>query len=530
MSRFKKDSKITVLNKERTIQEILDTLIYYPAKNVVEFFKSINLSFPRNLRISVLRETLREQVLSTREERASLADEMNYRLSWFNQYTETQLVNLFKFYKDERLEKAYLESLWLEIVNYIVNKKIAETDFDYLIESSINHVKAQGLLIGDIVKYNDDLNAMFYDDAHKIDGLTLDIIRPVLFKSSTLTEIRQIGRKYGVNVPTRLRKNELVDIIVEELKKRNEYSLEKEQKIRKMSVLLIQRFAKTNDIKASTELNKEEVIEYVLSNAKETKESYFVPSSSVYELEAHDVGLAMPEPKAEVELEKDDEEVETEEVIKEESIVEEKSLEDDIVIPIIKEEDITKKVKEEKVLEEAEQTKDEEEKSEVKEKVVYVEKYKEELNDEISTLKNEIAKLKIKNHKLDVKKTVINSLQYSGRKSKKISKQLNLKEKLVVENDKIQKSHIKSDKVQDVFIAGFATEPKKKRRNIIWTILRPILIIVIILLILLLIYGIIRPVGGYAEFKKFDDIFNYFKIKDLGLLDWYTEKVRGLFT
>jgi hypothetical protein len=57
-----------------------------------------------------------------------------------------------------------------------------------------------------------------------------------------------------------------------------------------MSVIVLQRYAIDHDIKASTELKKEEIIEYILQNAKETKEAYFVPHSpEVYEKEVTEV-------------------------------------------------------------------------------------------------------------------------------------------------------------------------------------------------------------------------------------------------
>ena len=115
-------------------------------------------------------------------------------------------------------------------------------------------------------------------------------LRPVLYKSSTLTEIRDFGSKYGVNVPRRLKKNELAQIIINELKASGKLTEELENKVNAMSVIVMQRFAIDNDIKASTELKKEEIIEYILKNAKEIKEAYFVPESlEDYEKEIHDI-------------------------------------------------------------------------------------------------------------------------------------------------------------------------------------------------------------------------------------------------
>ena len=62
--------------------------------------------------------------------------------------------------------------------------------------------------------------------------------------------------------------------IVDELRERGEHTPELETHLRGLSIIMMQRFAKDRDIKASTELKKEEIIEYILANAQETKEAY----------------------------------------------------------------------------------------------------------------------------------------------------------------------------------------------------------------------------------------------------------------
>ncbi len=80
--------------KELKVDDILKTIVYLPATQVKAFFYDIGLTIPRELRMFVLRETLREKVIETRKSRLTLADELNYRLSWFTEFTETQLENL----------------------------------------------------------------------------------------------------------------------------------------------------------------------------------------------------------------------------------------------------------------------------------------------------------------------------------------------------------------------------------------------------------------------------------------------------
>src|SRR5690606_17293549 len=117
-----------------------------------------------------------------------------------------------------------------------------------------------------------------------------EAFRPVLYKASTLTELRTIGEKYNAPIPKRLKKNEMLDIILKKLQERGELTKELEEKLRNQNIILLERYAKDHDIKVSTELKKEEIIEFILSNAKETRETYYVPSSSaVYEKQVDEV-------------------------------------------------------------------------------------------------------------------------------------------------------------------------------------------------------------------------------------------------
>jgi hypothetical protein len=289
MEKINFERSIVVKKKTYTLRELVDKLSSLSSEVVKDFFGLIGLTVPRKIRMHALRETLKETVYKTIEERESLADELGYRLSWFKRYSEYQLENLLKYFNDEKLNKEYLERLWVLLIDYLLDKKVSEDEF-------INFINKKVKNEDDIHTYNEKINPIFFDEPNEIDGLHPNIFRPVLYKSSTLVEIREIGRKYGVNVPRRLKKNELADIIVDELRERGEHTPELETHLRGLSIIMMQRFAKDRDIKASTELKKEEIIEYILANAQEMKEAYYLPSdSSIYEQELNE-----PVKKAEV--------------------------------------------------------------------------------------------------------------------------------------------------------------------------------------------------------------------------------------
>ena len=286
MAKLNLDSNLIIKGEDYLIDDVVDKLIYLPSDQVVTFFNTIGLNIPRLIRIDVLKNVLREPVKELRNEKVTLADEINYRLLWFNRFTEFQLESLLDFFKSNTLNELYLRELWKELINYLVLKQVNDDDILNLILTAKQMPKT---LPSDILAYNLELKSIFFDEKGEIDGVKPEDFRPILFRSSTLVELRTLGLKYGVNVPRRLKKEELSSIILDNLSERDELTPELEAEIAKMSIVQIQRFAKNNDIKASIELKKEEIIEYILSNATETKETYYKPSSeNVYNQEIVD--------------------------------------------------------------------------------------------------------------------------------------------------------------------------------------------------------------------------------------------------
>ncbi|HQC30456.1 MAG TPA: hypothetical protein PLP51_01820 [Acholeplasmataceae bacterium] len=326
MNRLSLESAIVINNESYVMKDLVFKLANLPSSEFSNFLKSIGLTVPKKLKIAVLKRVLKEAVDKTIEERAKLADELGYRLSWFSRYSEYQLENLLKFYDSVSLNKGYLEALWLELFNYMMEKKVSDVELHRLVLLAEEYKSPSD---EDILEYNLALKDSFYDEPNEIDGLAPNEFRPVLFKSSTLVELRELGLKYDVNVPKRLKKEQLADIIIAELNERGSVSEEREAEIRKMSIVVIQRFAKDNDIKASIELKKEEVIEYILANASQTKEMYFLPSDST---------IYMQELEPQVKEEPVVEEVVVEEVQEEIVVVEEpvEEFEDDYA-PVLEE-------------------------------------------------------------------------------------------------------------------------------------------------------------------------------------------------
>lgn len=304
MALFNKEGLLVTKKGKYQVDDLVSKLTFVSGDYLVTFMQSIGLTVPRKMRMKVLSEVLKDPVAKTIEERKSLADEMGYRLTWFSKFTDSQLVNLLEWYKSTSLGNLYLSGFWKELLNYMVNKGVGDDDLERLF-SAANAAEKNGKRPA-TGKFNDEINVVLYDEKGEIDGVTQEQFRPVVYKATTLTELRAIGKKYNAPIPKRLKKSEMLEIILGKLKERDELTPALESKLKSQNIILLERFAKDHDIKVSTELKKEEIIEFILSNAEETKSSYFVPQSQgVYEdidepVEAEvKVEAPKPEPKPE---------------------------------------------------------------------------------------------------------------------------------------------------------------------------------------------------------------------------------------
>lgn len=288
MAQFRLSDNITLKNKEYPVSELTQSLAKLEPKKILEFFFSQNSTgIARVRRIRLLKDVLFPYVVKTRQKLQSLASELNYRLSWFRIYSEYELENLLIYFNSKALNRQYLDELWCLFLNVMKENNVADADILKLVKqaekSTYEPVKA-------IHEFNKGIWPLFKDPENVLDGLTPEEFRPVLFNSSTVKEIRELGKKYDVNVPFRLRKKQFIENIVEELKKRNEFDLDVEKEIAAKNVIQLERFCIDRKIPISSELKKEEIIEYILSHAAQTKGSYFVPEDHLgYELTLDEV-------------------------------------------------------------------------------------------------------------------------------------------------------------------------------------------------------------------------------------------------
>jgi len=275
------ENVIRLKNKRYKISDITEKLMYLDVEILVNFFKSNSLTIPRTERTKIFKLPLESKIKMELSEKGKIGDDFIQSLKWFKDFSDYQAFKVYKTYLDEKLKTKFFKTFYLMVINLLNDQKKNEA----LILDLLSLISKKSKELPDFTEFNEKIEEILKDEDDHIDGLSLDEIRPMLYNCSTLNEIRELGKKYSVSVPRRLKKAELLENIFHELKIKKQLVEKVMIDLAKKSALMLQRFAIDNKLKVSMELKKEEIIEYILKYSPKTMSFYKPPSKEAYSLD-----------------------------------------------------------------------------------------------------------------------------------------------------------------------------------------------------------------------------------------------------
>ncbi|HQM18491.1 MAG TPA: Rho termination factor N-terminal domain-containing protein, partial [Bacilli bacterium] len=284
------------------MKELLKKLSFLNGKDLADFFKKFKLMAPKALRVDVLREAMApkvEEQLANTSGGFGIGGQNNYRLLWFAKLSEHQLEKYLSTFDDPELDNKYHNLLVEKMLAYAAEKKVKKADMEELVAASEDNYRRVGHARLDMEEFNNSLDAVFYDEKSCCDGLSVSEFRGVLFNVGTREELFEIAAKYEIKVPERLNKDELLAYCVRQMKIEKYYTAEAEAALSEMTAKDLREWAKNHNIQSGSQLNKKDLIEYILSDYSKTKEDYEVPKDdSVYEM-----AIPLPYGQEEVDVE-----------------------------------------------------------------------------------------------------------------------------------------------------------------------------------------------------------------------------------
>ena len=271
------ENLLVVSNKKRDLNEVLDKLVDKDSKKVAAFLVE-KTSLPRELRIGALRLVLNDYVKMAKE--LVLSDEFMYRLNWYEKFSEYQLVNFWNILESNNSDKfdAETEAIRFKKTFYLLLLMNADAvEFSDKELEALLKLNTPESTVESFKEFMNESDGAFYDYECNFDGMSYEDFKTVLKKCSTVADIRNIASKYGINVPKRLKKEELVALVLEGLRRQGKATDETEAELKKMSAITLQRYAKVNGVKASTEMKKDDIIEFIMNRIESSPKAVRKP-------------------------------------------------------------------------------------------------------------------------------------------------------------------------------------------------------------------------------------------------------------
>ena len=225
------------------------------SKDLVQIFKDNHIYFPdfvnRFLLINVCKKYFFDSLYM-----ANYTDEFSYKL------------RSYQFFSIHLIRKTIEEN------NIIVDAKEYKNLFMRFFLKNQQKFKSSIALDGALTKVNENVDeaeetfasclanfdTLFYTPKGYLDGLSLSIIKESIIETYNVVYLKDLGLKYGVDIPKRINKQQLLDLI----SARFMLTEEERAEISNKAIIDLIQYSKRKGFKVSSELKKSDMVEYLI--------------------------------------------------------------------------------------------------------------------------------------------------------------------------------------------------------------------------------------------------------------------------
>ncbi len=255
--RKRKDEEyIFLYSKKVKIAKLVESFTVIPSHEIVKYLKNKEIYLPYYLHKALVRKNI-APAIATAESTNKFSDEMRHRLKWFDRFTIFQLEHLASSYQLSINVNEYKKDFWDIIVRNRTDLGINNLEFVKLKNLTMKYAKEPQESYESVRR---NFDQVYFEPVGYFDGTKIEEAKEVLTSATTLVEVRELGAIYGVEIPRRINKKQLIDIVAIKLN----FDQEKIDEISKKSIIEIERYAKRRKINVSIELKKSDMIEYIL--------------------------------------------------------------------------------------------------------------------------------------------------------------------------------------------------------------------------------------------------------------------------
>ncbi len=242
---------VLIYSKKIGMSTIVNKLADLSGEQVSGFFYTRKIRLPRKLNVMALVGALNDRIKELNS--LSLSKDAFEKLQYYPEFTEYQLQVLFEKVGTEEDFLKYRRYLWTLIIRNYDSLQLMDGEAQYLL-----NVRKQK--IDSVSAYFTRINSCSMDLDKEFDGCPIINMENLLKNSFSQEEIRNLGKKYDIVIPNRLKKDELNNYVKLIMKSRKKLTKALETEIDGMTVVQLNSFCQLQQILLSATLKKEELV------------------------------------------------------------------------------------------------------------------------------------------------------------------------------------------------------------------------------------------------------------------------------
>lgn len=246
---------ITLFGKSERLETLVNKLASLSGEQVYSLFEGRGIAVPRKMNCMALTSVINNRLKTLHA--SELSKDYFLRLNYYKDFSEIQLYNLFKTICDTKeYFKEYRQNLFRLILINFVGLNLTDGEVNYL----------KGIKKLTMEKFDDYfqyISSMCQEQENTFDGQSLEALQEMLANSSSSQEILDLGNKYGITIPTTLKKTELVGFMKDYLNQTGELNKGLEAEIEASTVTGLNNICKRYRIPMSSNMTKTEILSYL---------------------------------------------------------------------------------------------------------------------------------------------------------------------------------------------------------------------------------------------------------------------------
>ena len=247
-------NQIILYGKICKLDTLINKLSSLSGEQVYHFLIDRTTQLPRRIHCMALISVLNNRIKFLHSN--SMPKDAFIKLQYYASYSEQQLFMLFQKICTEEDFVSYRKNLFSLIIDNYQQLNLNDGELMYL--KNLNKQP-----IGSFPDYFNYITGACLEQPNTFDGQDIDVLKCNLQYSASNQDVFDLALKYGVPLPTRLKREEYLEFIFDYLKRKGNYSEVVASDLNAMNITQISTYARRTGIPMQPNMSKTELITYL---------------------------------------------------------------------------------------------------------------------------------------------------------------------------------------------------------------------------------------------------------------------------